>query len=128
MLCFSSSSVPYSDVHVATLGSRRRVPLHKFDKKNFSLNQCSTFLLEYACRYVPCLNIHNVYNINVQSANDHVDNPSDYWNISLYLVFLDNLMDDVSKRVVSNELIDCSIPYTEILWMRLSVEKSGGIL
>jgi hypothetical protein len=52
----------------------------------FFLNQCSTFLLEYACRYVPCLNIYNVYNINVQSANDHVDNPSDYWNISLYLV------------------------------------------
>ena len=117
MLCFSSPSVPYSGVHVAMLGSRRRVPLQKFDQNIFFLNQCSTFLLEYACRYVPCLNIYNVYNINVQSANYPVDNPSDYWKISLYLVFLetlDNLVDDISKRVVSIELIDCSIPNREI--------------
>jgi hypothetical protein len=117
VLCFSSPNVPYSGVHVATLGSRRRVPLQKFDQNFFFLNQCSTFLLEYACRYVPCLNIYNVYNINVQSANYSVDNPSDYWKISLYLVFLetlDNLVDDISKRVVSIELIDCSIPNREI--------------
>ena len=32
-----------------------------------------------------------------------VDNPSDYWKISLCLVFLDNLVDKISKRVVSNK-------------------------
>ena len=39
-------------------------------------------------------------------ANYPVDNPSDYWKISQYLVFLetlDNLVGDISKRVVSNE-------------------------
>jgi len=45
-------------------------------------------------------------NINVQSANYPVDNPSDYWKISLYFVFLetlDHLVEEISKRVVSNE-------------------------
>jgi len=32
-----------------------------------------------------------------------VDNPVDYWKISLYLVFLDHLVEEISKRVVSNE-------------------------
>jgi len=38
-------------------------------------------------------------------ANYHVDNPSDYWRISLYLVFLDHLslVEEISKRVVSND-------------------------
>ena len=36
-------------------------------------------------------------------ANYPVDNPSDYWKISLYLVFLDPLVEEISKRVVSNE-------------------------
>ena len=39
-------------------------------------------------------------------ANYPVDNPSDYWKISLYLVFLDPLVEEihfVSKRVVSNK-------------------------
>ena len=36
-------------------------------------------------------------------ANYPVDNPSDYWKISLYLVFLDHLVEEISKRVVSNE-------------------------
>ena len=31
-----------------------------------------------------------------------VDNPSDYWKISLYLVFLD-LVEVISKGVLSNE-------------------------
>ena len=39
-------------------------------------------------------------------ANYPVYNPSDYWKISLYLVFLetlDHLVEEISKRVVSNE-------------------------
>jgi len=32
-----------------------------------------------------------------------VDNPSDHWRISLYLLVLDHLMEEISKRVVSNE-------------------------
>jgi hypothetical protein len=32
-----------------------------------------------------------------------VDNPSDYWKISLYLVFFDHLVEEISKRVVSKE-------------------------
>ena len=38
--------------------------------------------------------------------NYPVNNPSDYWKISLYLVFLetlDHLVEEISKRVVSNE-------------------------
>ena len=38
-------------------------------------------------------------------ANYHVDNPSDYWKISLYLVFLetwDHLVEEISKRVANN--------------------------
>ena len=36
-------------------------------------------------------------------TNYPVDNPSDYWKISLYLLFLDHLMEEISERVVSNE-------------------------
>ena len=36
-------------------------------------------------------------------ANYPVDNPSDYWKISIYIVFLDHLVEEISKRVVSNE-------------------------
>jgi hypothetical protein len=36
-------------------------------------------------------------------ANYSVDNPSDYWKISLYLVFLCHLVDEISKLVISNE-------------------------
>ena len=36
-------------------------------------------------------------------ANYPVDNPSDYWKISLYLVFLEHLVEEILKRVVSNE-------------------------
>jgi len=36
-------------------------------------------------------------------ANYPVDNPSDYWKISIFLVFLDYLVEEISKRVVSNE-------------------------
>ena len=32
-----------------------------------------------------------------------VDNPSDYWKITLYFVFLDHLVKEISKRIVSNE-------------------------
>ena len=32
-----------------------------------------------------------------------VDNPSDYWKISLYLVLFDHLVEEISKRVVSKE-------------------------
>ena len=38
--------------------------------------------------------------------NYPVEFPSDYWKISLYLVFLetlDHLVEEISKRVVSNE-------------------------
>ena len=35
--------------------------------------------------------------------NYPVDNPSDYWKISIYLVFLDHLVEEISKQVVSNE-------------------------
>jgi len=35
-------------------------------------------------------------------TNYPVDNTSDYWKISLYLVFLDHLVEEISKRVVSN--------------------------
>jgi hypothetical protein len=36
-------------------------------------------------------------------ANYHVDNPSDYWKMSIYIVFLDHLVEEISKRVVSND-------------------------
>jgi len=36
-------------------------------------------------------------------ANYPVDNPSDYWKITLYFVFLDHLVKEISKRIVSNE-------------------------
>ena len=36
-------------------------------------------------------------------VNYPVDNSSDYWKISLYLAFLDHLVEQISKRVVSNE-------------------------
>ena len=36
-------------------------------------------------------------------ANYHIDNPSDYWKISLFLVFLDHLVEEISKRVLDNE-------------------------
>jgi len=36
-------------------------------------------------------------------ANYPVDNPSDYWKISIHIVFLDHLVEEISKRVVSNE-------------------------
>jgi hypothetical protein len=36
-------------------------------------------------------------------ANYPVDNPSDYWKISIYLVFLDHLVEEISKRAVGNE-------------------------
>ena len=32
-----------------------------------------------------------------------VDNPSDYWKISLCLVFLGHLVEEISKQVVSNK-------------------------
>jgi hypothetical protein len=37
------------------------------------------------------------------NANYSLDNPSDYWKLSLYLVFLDHLVEEISKRVLSNE-------------------------
>ena len=41
---------------VATLGSSRHVPIHKFD--NFFLYKTMLhFPTEYPCRYVPCLNL-----------------------------------------------------------------------
>ena len=36
-------------------------------------------------------------------ANYPVDKPSDYWNISLCLVFLDHLVEEISKRIASDE-------------------------
>jgi hypothetical protein len=38
-------------------------------------------------------------------ANYLVDNPFDYWKISIYMyiVFLDHLVEEISKRVLSNE-------------------------
>jgi hypothetical protein len=36
-------------------------------------------------------------------ANYPVDNPSDYWKMSIYIVFLDHLVEEISKRVVSND-------------------------
>jgi len=39
-------------------------------------------------------------------TNYHVDNTSDYWKISLHLVFLetlDHVVEEISKRVISNE-------------------------
>jgi hypothetical protein len=30
-------------------------------------------------------------------------NPKDYWGVSLYLVFLDHLVSEISNRVISNE-------------------------
>jgi len=35
--------------------------------------------------------------------NYPADNPSDYWKISLYLAILGHLVEEISKRVVSNE-------------------------
>ena len=32
-----------------------------------------------------------------------VDSPSGYWNISIYIGLLDHLVEEMSKRVVSNE-------------------------
>ena len=40
---------------VATLGSSRHVPMHTFDI--VLINQCSTFLLEDACKYATWLNL-----------------------------------------------------------------------
>jgi hypothetical protein len=45
-----SASLKIYDSGVDTLGSSRHVPIHKFDKY-FYINQCSTFLLEYACMF-----------------------------------------------------------------------------
>jgi hypothetical protein len=36
-------------------------------------------------------------------ANYPVEFPSDYWRIYLYLVFLDHLVEEISKRVLYNE-------------------------
>ena len=58
LVVFGLGSIPRSAVleayirGVATLDSSRHVPIHKF-ANFFFINQCSTFLLEYACRYVP---------------------------------------------------------------------------
>ena len=32
-----------------------------------------------------------------------VDSPSDYWKMSIYIGLLDHLVEEMSKRVVSNE-------------------------
>jgi len=39
----------------------------------------------------------------------HVDNPSDYLKISIYIVILDHLVGEVSKRVVSNKERFCFV-------------------
>jgi len=39
----------------------------------------------------------------MNSTNYPVDNPSDCWKISLYLVFLNHLVEEISERIVSNE-------------------------
>ena len=36
-------------------------------------------------------------------AHYSVDSPSDYWKISIYIGLLDHLVEEMSKRVVSNE-------------------------
>ena len=36
-------------------------------------------------------------------ANHPAQNPKDYWGVSLYLVFLDHLVSEISNRVISNE-------------------------
>ena len=36
-------------------------------------------------------------------ANHPAQNPKDYWRVSLYLVFLDHLVSEISNRVISNE-------------------------
>ena len=36
-------------------------------------------------------------------ANHPARNPKDYWCVSLYLVFLDHLVSEISNRVISNE-------------------------
>ena len=89
-----------------------------------------------------------------ETTNDCIDNPSDYWRISLHLAFLDHLVEEISKRVVSNkerffasylkpanslnitpEINDrlFNVHRTDLsrkagLWMRLSVGKSEGLL
>jgi hypothetical protein len=42
-------------------------------------------------------------------AHYPVDNPSDYCSISPYLVFLDHLVEEISKRVGSNEERFCFV-------------------
>ena len=113
---------------VATLSSSRQVPMDKFD--SFFLNQCSTFLLEYACRYVPGWNLY--CDINVQSANYHVNNTSNYWKISLYFVFLetlDHLVEDRSKRGVNNKKVDfvVEVEHWKIRWALVD-EKTDRLL
>ena len=59
-------------------------------------------------------------------ANYPVDNPSDYWKISLYLVFLDPLVEEISKRVVRNEerfLASCLNPVNLINLTREIIDR-----
>ena len=37
------------------------------------------------------------------SANHPINNPSDYWRVSLYYVFLDHLVAEITKRLINNE-------------------------
>ena len=38
-----------------------------------------------------------------ETTNYCIENPSDYWRISLHVAFLDHLVEEMSKLIVSNE-------------------------
>jgi hypothetical protein len=57
------------------------------------------YIAEYKSRVVA---LHRVSS-SLSGANYPVYNPSDYWKISIYLVFLDHLVEEISKRAESNE-------------------------
>ena len=40
-------------------------------------------------------------------ANYPVDNPSDYWKLSIYIVLLNHSMEEISKEVVNNVNEEC---------------------
>ena len=46
---------------------------------------------------------HDLPDVNDSRANHPIDNPSAYWRISLYFVFLDHLVGEITNRLLSNE-------------------------
>jgi len=71
------------------------------------------FMFEELCLIYKACEIASEFEIEVSRpcvvgrqrnrANYPVEYPSDYWRISLCLVFLGHLAEEISKRVISNE-------------------------